>query len=111
MGKGTEQLGGVKMTHRQAANYGVHPVSGFLVSKGENGQPWILHPYTDVPEIQSEEYKSVPGTKTMVGAGVSQRMVRLDIGAFLVSEATLKSLSDYLKKEFKEKTDGPEKPA
>lgn len=109
MTKEATQPGIVKVPHRKVASYGVHPVSGFLIGKGEGGQPWILHAYADVPEIESEDFKAGPDGKTMIGAGVHQRLTRIDIGAFLISEANLKLLSEFLKNEFKEKSDAPDK--
>ena len=102
MAKDMRPSGLVNIPHRKAQNYAAHPLTGFLVSKGENGQPWILHAYADVPDIESEDFTPVGDGKTMAGAGVHQRMARIDVAAFLVSEASLRVLAEYLKKEFKD---------
>ena len=97
--EGSGTPGRITMRHKQAPDYIIAPASGIIVHGPDPSNIFILQAFVDIPQADEEYFR--PGENGhLIGDGITFKPVRMEVGAFYMTEPGLRNLYDALHRHF-----------
>ena len=90
----------ITVRHQRSNNYVLAPITGIMLAWGPGKEVVILHPFVELRLIVHEKFTVDDSGNPVEGAGIETEIVREDLGAFVMSRASLGVLYKELKAEF-----------